>query len=203
MNLGFELNDWNEVEAVEMGNFQTLPLGGHEVIIKDARLYTSAESGNTSLKVCVDIINSEYKDYFKKRYDENTNKDKKWDNNATKYMSLKKESLKFTKGFITTLEKSNNGFKFDTSKGWDQINKLKCAGVFGLREYAKQDGSIGTITRLTQFRSIDKMGEIQIPKVELLDKTMVDYVDYIDEKTQNNLAPNSTEIKLEDYELPF
>ena len=202
MNLGFELKDWNEVEAVEMGDFQTLPLGGHEIIVKDARLYTSEQSGNTSLKVSIDVNeNGEYKGYFQKKYDDNTDVNKKWDNNATKYMSLKKESLKFTKGFITTLEKSNNGFKFDTSKGWEQINGLKCAGVFGLREYEKQDGSVGTSVRITQFRSIDKLEEIAIPKVELLDGSFVNYEDY--QKPQNN----QNSVKIEDStlneELPF
>lgn len=179
MNLGFDLKDWEETEAKELGEFESLELGGHEIVVMDAKLYESQVSGNTSLKVSVDIAgNDKQKGFFKKQYDENTNADKKWSNGATRYLSLKKESLAYTKGFISCLEKSNKGFKFDTSKGWEQLKNLKCAGVFGLEEYEKQDGTIGTATKLTQFRSLDKLAEIKIPKVKLLDGTYVEYNQY-------------------------
>ena len=179
MDLGFDLKDWEEVEAVEMGDFETLELGGHEVVIMDARKYTSEQSGNTSLKVCVDIAgNDKQKGFFKKQYDNNNLSERKWPSGATRYLSLKKESLQFTKGFVSALEKSNNGFKFDTSKGWEQINGLKCAGVFGLEEYQDNEGNTKTATKLVQFRSLEKLKEIKIPKVKMLDGTMVDYNDY-------------------------
>ena len=108
MNLGFDLNDWNEVEAKEFGEFETLELGGHEVEIKKAELYTSQQSGNTSLKVEVDIAGSDKQaGFYQKQFDDNTNADKRWAAGATRYLSLKKESLGYTKGFITALEKSN------------------------------------------------------------------------------------------------
>ena len=179
MNLGFDLKDWEEVEAVEMGDYETLELGGHEVVIMDARLYTSEQSGNTSLKVCVDIAgNDKQKGFFKKQYDNNNLSERKWPSGATRYLSLKKESLQFTKGFVSALEKSNNGFKFDTSKGWEQLNGLKCAGVFGLEEYQDNEGNTKTATKLVQFRSLEKLKEVKIPKVKMLDGTMVDYNDY-------------------------
>lgn len=190
MNLGFDLDEWNKVTPIEAGEFESLALGGHEIIIVDARLYTSDFSNNTSLRISVDITgNDEQKGYFKKQYDENTAKDKKWSNGAIKYLSLKKESLAYTKGFITSLEKSNNGFKFDTKKGWEQLKGLKCAGVFGLEEYTKQDGTTGTATKLVQFRSLDKLSEIKIPKVKLLDGTFIDYDKY-NKNTDNKIEEN-------------
>lgn len=179
MNLGFDLDEWNKVVPIEAGEFESLALGGHEIVIVDARLHTSDITNNTSLRVCVDVAgNDEQKGFFKKQYDENTAQDKKWSNSATKYLSLKKENLAYTKGFITSLEKSNNGFKFDMNKGWEQLKKLKCAGVFGLEEYTKQDGTIGTATRLIQFRSLDKLNEIKMPKVKLIDGSYIDYDKY-------------------------
>ncbi len=179
MDLGFDLKDWEEVSPIEMGDFETLELGGHEVVIMDARLYTSEQSGNTSLKVCVDIAgNDKQKGFFKKQYDNNNLSERKWPSGGTRYLSLKKESLQFTKGFVSALEKSNNGFKFDTNKGWEQLNGLKCAGVFGLEEYQDNEGNTKLATKLVQFRSLDKLKEIKIPKVKLLDGTMVDYNDY-------------------------
>ena len=185
MNLGFDLDEWNKVVPIEAGEFESLALGGHEVIIVDARLYTSDISNNTSLKVSIDIAgNDEQAGYFKRQFEENTLPDKKWSNSATKYLSLKKENLAYTKGFITSLEKSNNGFKFDMNKGWEQLKNLKCAGVFGLEEYTKQDGTIGTTIRLTQFRSIDKLNDIKIPRVKLINGTFIEYEKY--DKNNNN-----------------
>jgi hypothetical protein len=208
MNLGFDLNDWNSVEAIESGDFETLELGGHEIVIMDARLYTSENSGNTSLKISVDIAKGDKQEgYFKKQYDNNNLSEKKWPNGAVKYLSLKKESLAYTKGFVTSLEKSNNGFKFDTSKGWEQLKGLKCAGVFGLEEYEKQDGSLGTTTKLTQFRSLDKLKDIKIPRVKKLDGSYVDYEEYQNSKSisdadrMKDLFGDCVEIATED--LPF
>lgn len=205
MNLGFDLKDWEEVEAVEMGDRETLELGGHEVVIMDARLYTSEQSGNTSLKVCVDIAgNDKQKGFFKKQYDNNMLSEKKWPTGATRYFSLKKESLGYTKGFITSLEKSNNGFKFNTSKGWEQLNGLKCAAAFGLEEYTDNEGKTRTATKLTQFRSLDKLKDIQIPKVKMLDGTYVDYDDYNEfyrNKKDDSVLNNVVEISPES--LPF
>jgi len=190
MNLGFDLDEWNKVTPIEAGDFESLTLGGHEIIIVDARLYTSDISNNTSLKVSVDIAgNDKQAGYFKKQYDENTAQDKKWSNGATKYLSLKSENLAYTKGFITSLEKSNNNFRFDTKKGWEQLNGLKCAGVFGLEEYEDNEGKIKTATKLIQFRSIEKLNEIKIPKVKLLNGTFIDYDKYNKSET-NKIEEN-------------
>lgn len=205
MNLGFDLKDWEETEAVELGDREILTLGGHEVVIKDARLYTSEQTGNTSLKICVDIAgNDKQKGFFQRQYDNNTLSEKKWPTSATRFLSLKKENLGYTKGTITAIEKSNTGFKFDTSKGWEQLNGLKCAGVFGLEEYADQEGKTRTITKLTNFRSLDKLNEIQIPKVKMLDGKYVDYDDYNEfyrNKNDNKSSLDSVEINPES--LPF
>lgn len=188
MNLGFDLNEWNSTEAKEFGEYERLELGGHEVVIKTAELYENPVSHNKSLKVTVDIAgNDKQAGFFQKQYDDNNNADKKWSNGATRYMSLKSEHLAYTKGFITALEKSNTNFKFDTSKGWDQLVNLKCAGVFGLEEYEKQDGTVGTSTRLQNFRSLDKLNEIKIPRVKLLGGGTCDYDEYKTNKNNNKI----------------
>lgn len=177
--MNFNIDLWNTTEAKEFGEFETVELGGHELTILTAEEYLSEFSGNTSLKIEVDISgNDKQKGFFKHQYDENKNDDKKWPNAATKYMSLKDEQLPYLKGFITALEKSNSGFKFNPKGDWSQIENLKIAGVFGLEEFEKQDGTTGVSTRLTQFRSLDKLSSIKIPKVKLLDGTTIDYEEY-------------------------
>lgn len=184
--MNFNMDLWDKTEAKEMGGRETLELGGHELVIMDAREYTGL-TGNTSLKVSVDIAgNDKQKGFFKKQYEANTNVDKKWPNGAIKYLSLKDESLGFLKGFITALEKSNPNFKFNLKGNWEQLKGLKIAGQFGLEEYQKQDGGIGTTTKLIQFRSLDRLSSIEIPKVRLLDNTLVDYEEYINKKQETS-----------------
>ena len=185
--MNFNMDLWETTEAKEFGEFENLELGGHEIIILDAREHKSEFSGNISLKISVDISGSDkQKGFFKKQYDENTSADKKWPTGAVKYLSLKDEQLGYLKGFITSLEKSNPGFKFNKKGTWEQLKNLKLAGQFGLEEYKKQDGTIGTATKLVQFRSLDKLKEIKIPKVKKLDGSLVEYEDYKETKTVKN-----------------
>ena len=189
--MNFNMDLWETTEAKEFGEYENLELGGHEIVILDAREHKSEFSGNISLKISVDISgNDKQKGFFKKQYDENTSADKKWPTGAVKYLSLKDEQLGYLKGFITSLEKSNPGFKFNKKGTWEQLKNLKLAGQFGLEEYKKQDGTIGTATKLVQFRSLDKLKEIKIPKVKKLDGSLVEYEDYKETKTvKNNSNP--------------
>ena len=191
--MNFNMDLWDETEAKEFGEYENLELGGHEIVILDAREHKSEFSGNISLKISVDISGSDkQKGFFKKQYDENTSADKKWPTGAVKYLSLKDEQLGFLKGFITALEKSNPNFKFNKKGTWEQLKNLKLAGQFGLEEYKKQDGTIGTATKLVQFRSLDKLKDIKIPKVKKLDGSLVEYEDYKETKTVKN---NSSSFK--------
>lgn len=205
--MNFNKNLWDTTEAKEFGEFENLELGGHELVIMDAREYTSEASGNTSLKVSVDIGGfDKQKGFFQKQYDENPNQDKKWSTGGTKFLSLKDEQLAYLKGFITALEKSNPNFKFNINGDWKQLKGLKIAGQFGLEEYEKQDGTIGTATKLIQFRSLDKLKEIKIPKVKLLNGDLVDYEEYknrssIRDKAEDLFGSNTLEISAD--ELPF
>lgn len=202
--MNFDLDLFEKTEGKEFGEFEVLELGGHEIVIMDAREYTSDFTGNTSLKVSVDISgNDKQKGYFKKQYDENTSADKKWSNGAVKYLSLKNEQIAYLKGFITALEKSNNNFKFNTKGTWEQLKGLKLAGQFGLEEYTDNEGNTKTTTKLVQFRSLDKLNEIKIPKVKLLDNSFMEYEDYKNRSvnTANNIFGDVVEINPDS--LPF
>ena len=203
-DLGIDIDMWNKAEAIESGDFEMLKLGGHKVIIKDARLHEGVISGTTSLKVNVDIAKGDkFEGYFQRQYDNSTLNPKKWSNGATRYLSLKPEYYGYTKGFITCLENSNKGFKFDTSKGWEQLNGLICAGVFGLEEYEDSKGEIKTATKLVQFRSIDKLENIQIPKVKTINGTYVDYEEYNNTKKEVKEVFENNVVEISDEELPF
>ena len=202
--MNFNMDLWDKIEAKEFGDFETLELGGHEIVIMDAREYTSEFTGNTSLKVSVDIAgNDKQKGFFKNQYDENTNNDKKWPSGSVKYLSLKDEQLTYLKGFITSLEKSNNNFKFNTKGNWEQLKGLKLAGQFGLEEYKDNEGNIKAATKLVQFRSLDKLNEIKIPKVKLLDGSFMEYEDYKNRSIYIANDKSNDVVEINPDSLPF
>ncbi len=172
--------NWDKVEpAKEFGDYESLKLGGHICIIKSADEYTGFISGTTSLRICVDIDGKdEQKGFYQKQYDSNDKIDKKWSNGATKYISLKEDEncVAMFKGFITTLENSNPKFVWDFDES--KLVGLKLVGVFGQEEYLDNDGNIKLATKLTQFRSLDKLDEVKIPRVKKLDGSFVDYDKY-------------------------
>ena len=168
--MNFDLDQYNKVEPKEFGEYETLESGGHIVEIVDAREHKSKFSDNISLKVSVDTTKTDKQPgFFKARYDADTNKDKKWPNGGTKYLSLANDQLAFFKGFITALENSNPGFKFNTKGNWEQLKGLKLAAQFGQEEFEKQDKSIGLATKLIGFRSLDKLNEIKVPNIKKLE----------------------------------
>jgi hypothetical protein len=181
--------------VAKTGDYESLKLGGHECVITSALEYTGV-TGTTSLQVQVDIAgNDPQKGFYKKQFDNNTSNDKKWSNGATKYVSLKEDDVcvAMQKGFITCLENSNAGFKFDWNKDWQQVVGKKIVGVWGLEEYENDKKEIKTATRLTGFRSLDKLKEIKIPKVKILTGTLIDYDEYMS-KNKPSSTPATNEI---------
>lgn len=179
------IKDFDKVEAKGMDDFKPLPIGAYECTIVIARENKNEESGKTTFKVGVDIARGEYKDYFKKMYDNDSRIDKKWNNNAVRYLSLTSDNLAYFKGFLTCVENSNPGYKWS----WDEktlINKKIC-GVFQYEEYERQDGTKGVKVRLSKFRSLDKIKEIEVSyNVKLLNGSYMSIDDYNEKKEQNN-----------------
>lgn len=198
-----KIENWDNIEAKGMDDFKALPIGAYECKIINAVENHNEQSGKTTLKVMVDIAKGEYKDYFKKRYDSNTAIDRKWDNNATKYLAFEGENTSFFKGFITTVENSNVGYKWN----WDEttLRDKKIVGVFQYEQYEKQDGTKGIKVRLTKFRSLDKLGEIEVSdSIKMLDGTYTSYDDYmekVEEKKPFSDFGNIVEISSDS--LPF
>ena len=185
--------------------FEKLELGGHKGIIIKAEEYTSDFSGKKSLKVYVDTASDDKQpEYFKKQYENDTRIDRKYPNGAIKYVPLGEEEnqVKMLKSFITAYENSN-GCQFDWSKDWEQLKGKKIGIVFGQEEYISQDGTTKLATKLREFRSIDKVDNIKIPKVKMLDGTYVDYEEYTKSSSDKakDLFGSSVEISSDD--LPF
>lgn len=180
-----KINNWNEVEAKGMDDFRGLPIGAYECVIKDARINHNEQSGKDTFKVSVDIASGEYKDYFQKMYEADTRIDRKWNNNAVRYLAFTGDNVAYFKGFITTVENSNVGYTWD----WDEtkLKGKKVCGVFQYEEYEKQDGTKGVKVRLSKFRSLEKMKDIEVSdSVKLLNGSYMTIDDYNERKEENN-----------------
>ena len=194
-------------DEIEIKEFDYVPIsvGGHKGIIMKAEEYTSDFSGKKSLKVYVDTASDDKQpEYFKKQYENDTRIDRKYPNGAIKYVPLGEEEnqVKMLKAFITAYENSNN-CQFDWGKDWEQLTGKKIGIVFGMEEYENQSGELKTVNKLREFRSIDKIDNIKIPKVKLLDNTYVDYEEYTKSSADKakDLFGSSVEVSSDD--LPF
>ena len=188
--------------------FEKLELGGHKGIIIKAEEYTSDFSGKKSLKVYVDTASDDKQpEYFKKQYENDTRIDRKYPNGAIKYVPLGEEEnqVKMLKSFITAYENSN-GCQFDWNKDWEQLKGKKIGIIFGQEEYTSQDGTTKLATKLNQFRSIDKVDNVKIPKVKLLDGSYVEYEDYMkknENKTTSAEEVFGNDVTITMQDLPF
>ena len=193
-------SNWDAVEVTEF-DFTPIELGGHKGIIMEAEEYTSPQSGKTSLKVSVDTAKDDKQpEYFAEQYKNDTRIDRKYPNGAIKYIPLGEEEnqVKMLKAFITSYENSNS-CKFDWNKDWVQLKGKKIGLVFGMEEYLNQEGKLKTVNKLREFRSIDKVDNIKIPKVKLLDGSYVEYEDYMESKEGNK----TNEVEVPQADLPF
>lgn len=191
-----KINNWNEVDAKGMDDFRGLPIGAYECVIKDARINHNEQSGKDTFKVSVDIASGEYKDYFQKMYENDTRTDRKWNNNAVRYLAFTGDNVAYFKGFITTVENSNVGYTWD----WDEtkLKGKKVCGVFQYEEYEKQDGTKGVKVRLSKFRSLDKMKDIEVSdSVKLLNGSYMTIDDYNEKKEESNDPFKDFEDKVE------
>lgn len=200
-------NKYDEIEVNEM-DYTPIELGGHKCIIKKVEQYTSQISGKKSLKVEIDTDSTDKQpNYYQTQYDNNTNSDKKWPNGAVKYVSLGQEEtqIRMLKAFITAVENSNSNFTFDWDKDESQLVGKKIGGVFGYEEYQANDGTVKKTTKCINFRSIDKIKDVAIPKVKLITGEYIDYEDYKNPTSMiaENNSKDSNEIIIGDDDLPF
>ena len=198
------IDNWDEIEAKGTEDFKPLPIGAYECIIRKAEIYKNPTTEKESFRVQVDIASGDYKGYFQQRYDNDTRSDKTWDNNSTRYLAFQGDNTAYFKGFITCVENSNPGYKWD----WDEtkLANKKICGVYQYEEYEKQDGTKGVKVRLNKFRSLDKIKEIEVSdSIKLINGRYMSIDDY-NEKKENASAEEifgASIIETDSGELPF
>lgn len=186
-------DNYESEQATNLGEgYAVIEPGGYICKITQVQV-TNSKAGNEMLVILFDIAEGEYKGFYKKQFDENTNPDKKWKGVLRQVVGG--SSTKFFKGMMTAIEKSNSGFVFDFDE-----TKLKgklFGGLFGREEYFNvTKGEYQFSTKLFWVRDTEtvKGGKFEIPK------------DKLAERTQATTAPSGFHAvgeTLDDEELPF
>lgn len=149
-------------EAQAFGEFETLPAGGYKCLIKKV-VCEKTSAGKEYLKIGFDIIEGKYKDFYQKKFASDTRPEPKWSGVWTVFVEgYKPETTnpKF-KGLITSVENSNEGFKFDFDE--KKLVGKKVGIVFREEDFIGQDGQIHTAVKPFYATSYDKAEEAKIP----------------------------------------
>ena len=97
--------------------FKALPKGAYVIKILSAKEVQNSNNNGSHLAFAFDIAEGEYKDFYNKQFQANTNEDKKWPNDAIYRLGVPNDqSQPFIwsnwNTFFADLEDSNNGFVF-------------------------------------------------------------------------------------------
>ena len=177
-------------EAKAFGEFETLPAGGYKCLIRKVVCETT-KNGKEYLKVGFDIAEGKYKDYYKNKFANDTRTEPKWSGIWTVFTEgYKPETTnpKF-KGLITSVEASNDGFKFNFNEQ-ELVNK-KIGLVFREEEFEGTDGQVHIGIKPFYAVSYDKAEEAKVPNKKKLPEKGEAFEDFV----------NSADIN--DDDLPF
>lgn len=156
-------------EAQAFGEFETLPAGGYKCIIKKVAIEKTT-AGKEFLKLAIDILEGEFKDFFQKKFDNDNREEKKWSGVWTVFtegFNPRTTNPKF-KGLITSVEASNPNFKFNFDE--KTLEGKKVGIVFREEDFLGTDGLPHTAVKPFFALSIDKAEDAKVPnKKELSD----------------------------------
>ena len=155
------MKKYSDVKAERAsGGRETLPAGGYVCQILSARV-ESGEWGDT-LVIAHDVCEGEYKDIFKRDYDNNPREDKKWrgtfrlrlpKDDGSEQDGWKKRSLG---NFIWAVEASNPGYTW----GWEEktLKGKKIGLLYRNKEWAYNERT-GWTTEAAGTASVDDIRE--------------------------------------------
>lgn len=122
-------------EAAKRTSGEKLPVGAYACQIKNVQYVVGEGDNSDRIDVLFDIVEGDYKDFFKKKYDADESEDKKWKGRKSIYVpkddgSEKDEWTKNTFAkWTNAFEDSNDGYKWDWKE--DKWKGLKVGIVFG------------------------------------------------------------------------
>lgn len=165
------IQGYNSTEAVVVGESKKLPAGNYICEILNVKVEQS-KSGRLMLVIQFDIKEGEYAKYYQNTYkaSKESNPDAKY--RGIYYQLMDGDNTKYYKGFLSSIEKSNN-IKIDAENGYDSnilIGKV-FGGRFGEEEY-EYNGDIKTTTKLryvVDVGSLEKQPILNVKKLQMVD----------------------------------
>ena len=154
--------------------YETLPKGGYVLSVLGVAI-NRWQSGDEYLQISCDIAEGEYAGFYAKRYKEDTREDKKW--NCNYNLTIPKDDGSERDGWakrrfktvMNAFEDSNPGFRWE----WNEaaLKGKKIGGLFNIRQWEKNDGSVGEATNLAALIDVNKIatGDYKLPKDKLIE----------------------------------
>ena len=159
------IENWENIQ--ESTSFKRLAPNGYICKILKVEDHPEKEY----LKIYFDIVKGDDKGYFKKQYDGDTRKERKWPNAGTFIRSYKDSAASMFKGFTNAVERSNKGYQ------WNFDEKTLVNKVIGLiiadEQYQNQKGQVRVRNYVAAVRSVETIekGEYEIPALKELTTT--------------------------------
>ena len=173
-------------EVKEFTEFEQLEAGGHELTI----LKIEEKEQWKALDIFFDTTPTDKQpNYFSKNHTKGNyyhGQFRLFMPDESKGKDLYDINNRNLKTFITSVEHSNEGFKFDWSS-WSVFKNKKVGGCFGEEEYFNNRGEIRKSVKLRWFCSIGKIGEQSIPRVKEVER--VSTSEYLDTVKPNSDLP--------------
>lgn len=195
--------DYDETVGIT-GDFETVEAGGYICKIISAKVEKS-KNNNEMLVIAFDIASGEHEGIYQRRFEQAKNSSNntpdnpaKWPNDGIHRLVITNQDgkcNKFFKGFITSVEESNDGYKFKTKKNEADEKTLKgklFGAIIGRTQYESMTGELRFNSRIKGIRSIQVIedGKYEVPQDELLEK-------------QNNSLADFNVNNSDDDDLPF
>lgn len=162
-------NNYDNVQAA--GDFIPLDLGGHICIVKQIEEKKSS-TGKDMIVISLDTdVSDKQPKYYENQFRNDIRPNKKW--GCVVYQLVLDNEGNTNKGlktFITSVEKSNPGFKVVWGDGFTACFKNKLVGaIFGREEYLNASNEKKMATKCFFFRSVDAIKSgVPIPEDRLL-----------------------------------
>lgn len=172
-------------EAQAFGEFETLPAGGYKCLIKKV-VCEATNNGKEYLKIGFDIAEGKYKEFYQKKFANDTRDNPKWSGIWTVFTEGYNPGTtnpKF-KGLITSVEASNEGFKFNFNEQ-ELVNK-KVGLVFREEEFEGTDGQVHTGIKPFYAVSYDKAEEAKIPNAKKIQEKGEAFEDFVNSVSSDN-----------------
>ena len=159
------IENWENIQ--ESTSFKRLVPNGYIVKVLKVEDHPDKEY----LKIYFDIAKGDDKGYFKKQYDGDTRKERKWPNAGTFIRSYKDSAASMFKGFTNAIERSNKGYQgnFDEKTLVNKVVGL----IIADEQYQNQKGQVRVRNYVAAVRSVETIekGEYEIPALKELTTT--------------------------------